>query len=476
MYCETDKTFELIKREFVNNGSSTEFIEKAYNYAKVAHKGQLRKDGQPYISHPVAVALILAKQGFNEDVVSGALLHDVVEDCGCTIEDLRKEFNSNVAQLVDCVSAIDKEKYVFDKDDLYEDEEFKKISIEEQSFRKLIAIGKNNPLGFCIKFADRLHNLRTIETFDYSKQLEKVKETERWIIPIARILNAEYFYRSLKNECFIIKNRYTGKEFFDQYENYHKINSRYIEDLQLKLKEVFSSSSIKTIKIKDVRPYKVFEDLNSLLKNINISKVSQGTILKVTNYNIYLLYDHSDYKTVISEVLNILNSYMANELKVIDAKMGNFTNKPFYQLEDKFKTKFNLYVMSHSDYILLRNGTLIGQDIKALIDEDDIDDLIKVKTRSGEIKYIPKSSTVLDFAFRISSDLGFGFKYAIVNNSKTKCPPFTKVFAGDTIEIVVEKDANNEIINRAELKWLAYVNTDYAKKNLIKYFERKIGN
>ena len=478
MYREVDASFDLIKQEFKNQNNLTELIEKAYLYAKDAHKNQIRKDGKPYISHPVAVALILAKLGFNEDVVSAAILHDVVEDCGCTIEDLSKQFNSNIAELVDCVSAIDKEKFVFDKDDLYESLDFEKQSIEEQSFKKLIAIGKKNPLGFSIKFADRLHNLRTIEIFDYNKQLEKVKETERWIVPIAKSLNAEYFYRSIKNECFKIKNKFAGKEFFIQYENYHKLNFNYVENLKLKLQEVFANSIIKTIKINDVRQYKVFEDLTHLLKNINIAKVSQGSILKVTNYNIYLLYESADYKEIIGETLNIMNRRIGDKLKVIDAKVGHFTNKPFYQLEDKFKNKFNLYVMSQTDYALLSNGTLDGQDSEMLLDEDDLDtleeELIKVKTRSNEIKYLPKGSTVLDFAFKIHKDIGFGFKYAIVNGSKTKSPPYTKIYDDDKVEIVVEKDDNGNILNRAELKWLAYVNTEFAKKNLIKYFERKM--
>ena len=480
MYSEVDANFELIKQEFKNNDNSTDLIDNAYSYAKIAHKNQVRKDGKPYISHPVEVALILAKLGFNEDVVSGALLHDVVEDCEITLEDLKTNFNANIAELVDCVSAIDNEKFVFDKDDLYESLDFEKQAIEEQSFKKLIAIGKKNPLGFSIKFADRLHNLRTIEIFDYSKQLEKVKETERWIVPIAKTLNAEYFYRSIKNECFKIKNKFAGKEFFEQYDNYHKLNYETIENLQFRLQEIFANSVIKTIKIKDVRQYKVFEDLTNLLKNINIAKVSQGSILKVTNYNIYLLYEYANYKEIIGEILNILNKRLGDKLKVIDAKMGNFTNKPFYQLEDKFKNKFNLYVMSQADYALLRNGTLDGQDSEMILDEENLDsleeELIKVKTRSNEIKYVPKGSTVLDFAFKVHKDIGFGFKYAIVNGSKTKCPPYTKIYDDDKIEIFVEKNENGEILNRAELKWLAYVNTEFAKKNLIKYFEKKMIN
>lgn len=473
MFEKIDDRFDLIRQQFLKNGLSVDMIEKAYGLAKKLHKDQIRKDGSPYLAHPVEVAIILAKLGFDEDVISACLLHDVVEDCGYTVDEIGKEFNKNVAEMVDCVSAIDKEKYIFDKDDVYESEDFEKASIEEQSFKKLIAIGKKNPKGFCIKFADRLHNLRTIECFDYGKQLEKVKETEKWIIPIAKILNAEYFYRSLKNECFKIVHRYDGQEFFELYSNFHNANAKNIESLLEKFNEVFLNTPIKTIKIKPVREYKVFQDLQKILKNLNISKVSQGQILKVTNFNIYLLYDNVKYREIIGEIVNRLNNKFS-KIKIIDAKVGSFTNKPYFQLQDDIKTKFNLYVMSHYDYAIQRNGTLDGQ-VNYLIDEDNLDsletELIKVKTRSGEVKYIAKGSTVLDFAFKIHKDIGFGFKYALINNSKTKSPPYTKLIEGDQIEVFVERDSNGKIKNNADLKWFAYVNTDLAKKVLIKNFQ-----
>lgn len=477
MFSEIDKKFDEICLSFSENPTSVSLVSKAYTFAKKLHGLQTRKDGTPYLSHPVEVALILSKLGFDEDVVSAALLHDVVEDCECDLESIKTEFNLEIAEMVDCVSAIDKEKYIFDKDDLYEIQDFEKASIEEQSFKKLISIGKNNPSGFCIKFADRLHNLRTIDCFEYSKQLEKVKETEKWIIPIAKILNTEYFYRAISNECFKIKYKVSGAEFFEQYKTYHKSNASNIEQLTIKLKENFANTCIKDIKIKSVREYKVYEDLSKLFKNINISKVSQGQILKVTNYNIYLLYRNQKYKDIIGQILNIINKNLSKEIKIIDAKVGNFTKKPFYQLEDSFKNKYNLYVMSTTDYQLLRNGTLDGQD-NDFLDEDNLDsldiELIKVATRSGETKFIQKGSTVLDFAFKIHKDIGFGFKYAIINNSKTKSPPYTKLYEGDKVEIIVDKNNKGEIKNNAELRWLAYVNTDFAKKNLIKEFSKYI--
>ncbi len=473
MLSSVDERAEEILKFFEDNKYALNIVSSAYGFAKEKHGRQVRKDGTPYILHPVEVALILANLGFDEDVVCGALLHDVIEDCNCTKEQLAEEFNPKIAELVDAVSAIDKAKFVLNPDDIYEDANFVKSSIEEQSFKKLIAIGKKNPLGFCIKFADRLHNLRTIECFEQSKQIEKVKETEKWIIPIAKILNTEYFYRSLKNECFKILNREHGQGFFEQYNTYHALNQENIDTLAKRLQEVFSNSAIKEIKIKNVREYKVFEDLSEMYKTINISQVSQGQILKVTNYNIYLLYAGKNHKPVVEEALHLLNTKLSF-IKIIDAKVGTFTKKAFFQLQDNYKNKYNLYILSNADYITLRNGSLSGQN--EILDEEDADnldaELIKVKAMSGETKFIAKDSTVLDFAFKIHKELGLGFKYAIVNGSKTKCPPYTKIYEGDQVEIVVDRNENGKIKINADIRWLAYVNTPLAKRELIKYFSK----
>ena len=417
-----DSRYKLVHDIVQSNDGDVAFVDRAYNLANRLHNGQLRKDGTPYISHPVEVAYILAKLGFDENVISGALLHDVVEDCGCSLETIKKEFNNTVAELVDCVSAIDEAKFVFDDDDLYESRNFEKASMEEQSFKKLVEIGKKNPLGFCIKFADRLHNLNTIDIFPYSKQLEKVKETERWIIPIAKVLNAEYFYRELKNFCFKIIHIYDGKEYFKQYKTYHNLSKQYIENLKMEFMELFASSNIKQVEIKDVREYKTFEDLTKLLKTTNISKVSQGQILKVTNYNIYFIYENCKYEEALTQVWEVFNSRMNFKIKIIDAKIGSFTNKPYFQFEDKYKNKFNMYIMTKGEYTTQRLGTLNGQ-MNDMINNnlDNLgSDIIRVLTRSGEVKYMPKNSTVLDFAFKLHKELGFGFKYATINDSKSK--------------------------------------------------------
>ena len=142
MFEEIDKRFETLLEVATANEMPVGIIKKAYEKAKDLHKNQKRKDGTPYISHPVEVALILAKLDFDQNVIAGALLHDTIEDCGYTRKEMIADFNETVFKLVDCVSAIDKTKYVFDKENLYEDPEFVKSSAEEQTFKKLITLGK----------------------------------------------------------------------------------------------------------------------------------------------------------------------------------------------------------------------------------------------------------------------------------------------------------------------------------------------
>lgn len=471
MFEEIDKRFECVIEVAKSNDLPLEIIKRAYNKAKDLHKEQKRRDGTPYLSHPVEVALILAKLNFDENVIAGALLHDTIEDCGYTPEQMKTDFNETVFKLVDCVSAIDKTKYIFDKENLYEDENFVKSSAEEQTFKKLITLGKKNPSGFAIKFADRLHNLRTIEAFAYPKQLEKVRETEKWVLPIAKALKSEYFYRAIKNECFKVVNRYNVEHFLEHYKIYHNSNQKNINNLNFRLKEIFANSSIKAIKIKNIREYKVYEDLTRLYKKVDLNRISQGQILKVANYNVFLIYENVSHKNAVGQVISLLQS--KTKLRIIDTKIGGFTGKMYLQIEDELKNKYNIYVVTENEYALIKVGSMDDQNLDR-IDEENINELdseyIRVKSRSGETKYIAKGSTVLDFAFKIHRDIGFAFGYAIVNDSKTRLPPYTKLNDGDKVEIVTVKDVNGNLKNNAQLKWLAYVNTELAKKNLIKYY------
>ena len=197
---------KLIEEMRQRKARGIESVKRAFELAEKAHEGQKRKDGSPYVIHVVSVAYILEHLNYDSDTICAALLHDVVEDCGITVEELKAQFGEVVAGIVDAVSAIEVKDYVFD-DDLYDDENILKASVENKTYEKLLSLGMKNRQAFIIKLGDRLHNLSTIETFSYAKQLEKVKETERWILPLAKLIKSAYFYNNIKNQIYIIKNR-----------------------------------------------------------------------------------------------------------------------------------------------------------------------------------------------------------------------------------------------------------------------------
>jgi len=469
------KLIDILKEKKV----MTDKVEKTYQVAKELHKNQKRKDGQPYIIHPIEVATILAELNLDIDCVCAGLLHDTVEDCSYTLDDIRENFGDNVAEMVDTVSAIDKEKYVYDNKEIYEDEKFEKFSVDERTFKKLIYLGKKNPLGFYIKFADRLHNLRTISIFPFNKQIEKVRETERWVLPLAKILGSSYFYKEISNECFKIVNQ-KEQHFFDIYSYYANIISPYMKKITQDFKSCFSRYSMfSEIKYELKKEFEIWGKIKDEIKINNLSNVSQGHMMKISTFDVYVLFKNGTTK---KNMFNLLtseyNKRLSEQYLMIDCELDPQDEHGIFVFKDKANNMFNVHLINLSDYTKYQLGALQGVN-DAIIDEENthevITNFIKVRTRSNEIILMPENSTVLDFAFKIHNEIGLSFKYAIINNFPTKYPPYTKIHENDKIEIVVEKDKLGLNKNVAELKWFAYVQTENAKKGLIRYFEKKQG-
>ena len=152
-------------------------IRKAYEVAKEAHGDQLRKSGEPYISHPMHVAIILAKLEMDKETVAAAILHDVVEDTSMTLDELKNEFGEEVALLVDGVTKLTQIKYTTDK-----------IEVQAENLRKMFLAMAKDIRVIIIKLADRLHNMRTLQYMSREKQKEKARETMDIYAPIAQRL------------------------------------------------------------------------------------------------------------------------------------------------------------------------------------------------------------------------------------------------------------------------------------------------
>jgi len=453
-------------------------VEKAFEVASKLHDGQFRKGGDPYIDHPVQVAAILEKMDFDTNVICAGLLHDTVEDCAYTVQDIEKNFNPTIAKIVDAVTAIEGNL------DGAKEKDYAKLLDEVKTYQKLIQYGKENLFAFYIKFADRLHNLQTIACFPHYKQMAKVKETETWLYPFLELLNAHAFKRLITNECFKIQH--------ENIQGYEKIYEKYFE---------YNQASYKTIK----------EQLNILLSNFqkkrklknNLQKISIKPCTELETYE--LIKDTMDVKSIkdikqsylnkfpitkMNLVFNInksnkeLNSFLfdfltdketTKVLKICGYGIEQGTNKPYIVVVDNERIKYQCYIFTSKNYLIYKNGTTIGVDL-SFVDESSEDisgRYIKVRTRSNEVIEMPEHSTVLDFAFRIHKDFGFSVKYAFLNDAPTKSPIYMKLSDGDKVSLVIEKDGEGHCKNISQIRWIMYAKTELAQKALVRYFENK---
>lgn len=213
-YENPDRLYEMLIARIRRYHPSTDvsMIEKAYQLAKKAHGGQCRKSGEPYIVHPLWVAIILADLEMDKETIVSGMLHDVVEDTEVGEEDIKREFGEEVALLVDGVTKLGRLSYSSDK-----------LEVQAENLRKMFLAMAKDIRVIIIKLADRLHNMRTLEFMTPAKQKEKAKETMDIYAPIAQRLGIS----KIKTELDDLALKYSQPEVF--FDLVNQINARKTE-------------------------------------------------------------------------------------------------------------------------------------------------------------------------------------------------------------------------------------------------------
>jgi len=479
-------TIDLISSkvsDYVKDKNSLEIIKKAYRLANSQHEGQLRKSGEPYILHPLEVAYILALWQAGPKTIAAGLMHDVIEDTEISKEELTEMFDQDIANLVDGVTKLTQLDYV------------SKESAQAENHRKMLLAMSRDIRVILIKLADRLHNIRTLTHLRPDKQKRIARETMDIYVPIAHRLGmfqvkAEYedtCLRYLEPEAFYEIVRLMKKKKSEREENVERMINRISEILESEGFNFSIKGRIKNIysvhkKIKDGD--KDFDEIYDLLAirlivdSLQDCYSALGTIhanfkpipnrfkdyIAMPKPNMY----QSLHTTVISQRGNIYEIQIRTKEMDEIAEKGvaahwaykeNAKTTAQEQREIQDKLKWYETLSTYEDEV---ND---AENLLEFVKEDIFNANIYVFTPQGDVLDFPPSSTPIDFAYRVHTDLGHRATGAIVNGRIVPLTYHLKM--GDVIEI----KSNRNSFGPSE-EWLNFVGTTQARHKIRQFFNK----
>ncbi len=462
-------------------------IKRAVEVAKKAHEGQLRKTGEPYIVHPLAVKKILEEWGMDEDTIIAGLLHDTVEDTNLTLDDIRKEFGDSVAFLVDGVTKLSTARNGMRDIDTY------LPATKDNFLRLMIALGDDIRV-LIIKLADRLHNLRTLSALPPDKQKKVAKETLEVFAPLADRLNMGLLRVELSDLSF----KYVDPRRYEELKNLiEKYNKSAAKTLQKIKDEV--SAALKKEKIEfeiSGRVKSVYSLHKKLAKhNQNINEIYDLTALRIivndiTDCYLALGVVHSLYSPMGGRIKDYIavpkqNGYQSIHTTVItkDKQIIEFQIRThemheyaerglaasFYYNEQKLTENYKKGKIEHLPTNLLWITEL--QTTAARLREGKKVDLKKLKlnlfadkifvyTPKGDIIDLPKGALPLDFAYRLHSEIGDHVVGVKINGKMANLNK--RLEQGDVVEILTSKNQT------PKSSWLDKILTPHARSKLLR--------
>jgi GTP pyrophosphokinase len=462
-------------------------IRKAFNLSVDAHKDMRRKSGEPYIYHPIDVARIAVKDiGLGTTSIVCALLHDVVEDTDYTLEDIERLFGSKVARIINGLTKIS---------DVYD----QNVSMQAENFRKMLLTLSDDVRVILIKLADRLHNMRTLDSMPKHKQLKIASETLYLYAPLAHRLGLYVIKTELEDLGLKFTKSEVYKAISEKLDETKKGRHRYISKFIVPIKDELDKQSIK-INIKG-RPKSIFSIRNKMLKQgvefeevfdkfaIRIIVDSSPEKEKSDCWRIYSIVTDfykpnpdrlrdwistpksNGYEALHTTVMGPNGKWV--EVQIRTARMDEIAEKG-YAAHWKYKQagvkESNLDNWINKIRELLENPDGNAIDFVDNFKMNLFTEEIFIFTPAGDLKTLPFESTALDFAYEIHTQVGSRCLGSKVNGKLV--PLSHKLKSGDQVEIITSSK------QKPKEDWLNFVKTSRAKskiKNALKEEKKIIG-
>lgn len=457
-------------------------ICEAFEFAYQLHKGQNRKSGEPYISHPVAVAGLLRELGGSPVMIAAGFLHDVVEDTDVTAEEIESRFGAEVRQLVEGVTKLSKLKFS------------SKTERQAENFRRMFLAMAQDIRVIVVKLADRLHNMRTLQYMPAEKQRVIALETREIFAPLANRLGIGRFKWELEDLAF----KYLEPDYYRQIQELvaekrgdrEKRLDNVLEILQLRLERIGIGNAEITGRPKHL--YSIYQKMDRQQKQFEeIFDIAAVRIITQTNDECYraLAIVHDAYRPIPGRFKDYIGLPKPNRYQSLHTGVIGPTGRPL-EVQIRTQEMHNIAeygIAAHWKYKETgsSNTQLTGIEekftwLRQLLDwqkdlkdaqeylenirDDLFEDEVYVFTPRGDVIALKRDSTPVDFAYRIHTEVGNQCAGAKVNERMVTLDKVLK--NGDIVEIITQKNSH------PNLDWLNFVKTAGARNRIRQWYKR----
>ena len=451
-------------------------VNKAYNFACEAHSGQFRSSGDPYVTHPIAVASILSSFRMDEDSLSAAMLHDVIEDTGVPKSIIEKKFNKEVAELVDGVSKLDKLSIA------------SRTEAQAENLQKMVLAMSKDIRVIVVKLADRLHNMRTLLYLNRDKQLKIAKETLEIYAPIAHRIGMNNVYRELEDLAFKIIYPTRYERLTAAVKKNRGGQKRTLNKIQKELSKKLLDQGIPSlVEGREKHIYSIYRKMKKRHRSFEeIMDVYAIKIIVDTPENCYrtLGHIHSLYKPVEGRFKDYIaipksNGYQSLHTGVVglkgfpvevqiktqemnDMAENGIASHWLYKSGSKSDTSPQIKARRWIAGLLeMRDNYESTEEFIESVKTDIFPDEIYVFTPQGKIIEMSGGSTAIDFAYAVHTDVGHHCRACRIN--KRLAPLSVPLESGQTVEILTEK------VPQTSPAWLNFAITPRARNSIRHY-------
>lgn len=461
-------------RSYLSN-ADVEKIREAYRYADNAHLGQFRKSGEPYITHPIAVASILASWRMDAETIEAGLMHDVLEDTGTSKREMAEKFGIEVAELVDGVSKLDKLRFSSNE------------IAQAESFRKMLLAMARDVRVILVKLADRIHNMRTLGVMRPEKRARIARETLDIYVPIAHRLGLNNVFRELQELSFANRYPFRYKVLYANVLKTRQARREFLEKMMEDTRTALLKAGIPCrILGRDKTIYGIYNKMREKHQSFSDALDIYGFRLVVKNLDdCYLSLGalHRRFKPVHSRFKDFIaipksNGYQSLHTTVIgpDGTPVEFQirTEEMHRIDENGILVHWLYSSSEDTSDLQSRTAAWLQNLLEIqrtstdsteflenIKVDLFPNRIYVFTPKGKIISLPKGSTAIDFAYEIHTDVGNHTQAVRINGEAKQLS--TALRNGDLVQVETSPDAH------PSPEWLEYVHSGRARAEIRQY-------